>query len=155
MSIFSISRLHSMVRGTAGPLCYQLSGRRSGPGGCLYHPAQSSGFAACYTGSSVSARSADQDGILLHHCTGPPGKSTPRFSEDALIIRIQHVSQHLPCILILCLTLSDLDALLAASNWRPLSVVSTSCTLEYLAAPALLLAALSLLGHHLQHPNDF
>lgn len=77
MSIFSISRLHSMVRGTAGPLCYQLSGRRSGPGGCLYHPAQPSCLVACQTGPSVSAGSADQDGILLHHSTGPPGKRTP------------------------------------------------------------------------------
>lgn len=87
MSIFSISRLHSMVRGTAGPLCYQLSGRRSGPGGCLYHPAQPSCLVACQTGPSVSAGCADQDGILLHHSTGPPGKRTPRnLLEDAFII---------------------------------------------------------------------
>lgn len=48
----------------------------------------------------------------------------------------------------------DLDALLAAGDWRPLSVVSASCTLEYLVPSALLHAALRLLGHHLQHPHD-
>lgn len=64
--------------------------------------------------------------------------------------------KHFPeFIYILCLYLSDLDALLAASNWRPLSVVSASCTLEYLVASALLHIALSLLGHHLQHPCAF
>lgn len=48
----------------------------------------------------------------------------------------------------------DLDALLAACDWRPLSVVSASCTLEYLVPSALLQSALPLLGNHLQHPHD-
>lgn len=48
----------------------------------------------------------------------------------------------------------DPDALLAASDWRPLPVVGASCTLECLVPCPLLLSALSLLGNHLQHPND-
>lgn len=48
----------------------------------------------------------------------------------------------------------DLDAVLAAGDWRPLSVVSAPCTLEYLVPCALLHSALPLLGHHLQHPHD-
>lgn len=52
------------------------------------------------------------------------------------------------------LTVLDLDALLAACDWRPLPVVSASCTLEYLVTSALLRTALPLLGHHLQHPVD-
>lgn len=59
-----------------------------------------------------------------------------------------------PCIvIILSLTLSDLDALLAACDWRPLLVVSPSCTLEHMVASDLLRAALPVLGHHLQHPH--
>lgn len=58
------------------------------------------------------------------------------------------------CIIILCPPLLDLDALLAACDRRPLSVVSSSCTLEYLVPSALLLSALPLLGNHLQHPRD-
>ena len=54
-----------------------------------------------------------------------------------------------------CFLHSDLDAVLAACDRRPLSVVSTSCTLEYLVPSALLLPALPLLGDHLQHPHDF
>lgn len=63
-----------MVRGTAGPLCYQLSGCRSGPRGCLYHPAQPSRSVTCQTGPSLSTGGANQDSILLYHSTGPPGK---------------------------------------------------------------------------------
>ena len=48
----------------------------------------------------------------------------------------------------------DLDSVLAASDWRPLSVVGASCTLEYLVPSALLHSALPLLGDHLQHPHD-
>lgn len=59
-----------------------------------------------------------------------------------------------PCIIInLCLTLSDLDALLEACDWRPLPVVSPSCTLEHMVASDLLCTALPVLGHHLQHPH--
>lgn len=50
--------------------------------------------------------------------------------------------------------LLDLDALLAACDRRPLSVVSASCTLEHLVPFALLRSALPLLGDHLQHPHD-
>lgn len=64
---------------------------------------------------------------------------------------------HMLCTATYCfsvlLPLLDLDALLAAGDWCPLSVVSASCALEYLVPSAVLHAALPLLGHHLQHPH--
>lgn len=66
---------------------------------------------------------------------------------------IHVVSLHHSASLVSFLLCLDLDALLAACDWRPLPVVSASCTLEYLVPSALLHPALPLLGNHLQHPH--
>lgn len=53
-----------------------------------------------------------------------------------------------------CLIFSGFNTLLAASDWRSLSVVSASCSLEYLVSPVVLFAALHLLGNHLQYHHN-
>lgn len=74
-----------MVRSTEGPLCYQLSGCRSGPCGRLYHPAQPSRSVTCQTGPWVSTGGADQDSILLHHSTGTSGKRGHFFHSNCFL----------------------------------------------------------------------
>ncbi|MED6248974.1 hypothetical protein ATANTOWER_007678 [Ataeniobius toweri] len=86
------------------------------------------------------------------HCTTQPAGLVP--SQTGPTVDAGGLEQD-SILLHYCTRASDLDALLAASDWRPLPVVSASCTLEYLVPPALLCAALPLLGHHLQHPCDF
>lgn len=46
---------------------------------------------------------------------------------------------------------SGFNPVLAACDWRPLSVGSASYPLEYLVSAVVLFGALHLLGHHLQH----
>lgn len=52
------------------------------------------------------------------------------------------------------LILTGFNTLLAACDWRPLSVVSASCALEYLFSSVVLFAALHLLGNHLQYHHN-
>lgn len=62
-----------MVSGAAGQLRPQGSCCGSRAARSLHHPAQPALLVSCQTGAPVDARGPQQDGILLHHCTGPPG----------------------------------------------------------------------------------
>lgn len=140
-------RLCTVVGGPAGQLCPQVSCGGCGAAGSLHHTAQSARLVTCKTGPPVSAGSPEQDGILLHHGTGSPGTETHIALNAFHILELGIYDSG-------CFLCSDPDAVLAACDRRPLSVVSTSCTLEYLVPSALLLPALPLLGDHLQHPHD-
>lgn len=72
-------RLHTVVCGPAGQLCPQVSCCGSGATGSLHHTAQSAGLVTCQTGPPVSAGAPEQDGLLLHHCTGTPGTATQQL----------------------------------------------------------------------------
>lgn len=65
-----------MVGGPAGQLCPQVSRGGFGAAGSLHHTTQSARLVTGQTGPPVSAGSAEQDGILLHHSTGAPGTET-------------------------------------------------------------------------------
>lgn len=66
-----------MVGGPAGQLCSEGSCCGSGAPGPLHRAAQPAGLAACQTGPAVSAGTPQQDSILLHHSTRPPGTAAP------------------------------------------------------------------------------
>ena len=78
-------RLHTVVGGPAGQLCPQVSGRGCGAAGSLHHAAQSARLVAGQTGPPVSAGGPEQDGVLLHHGTGPPGTSTYTLTLCAIV----------------------------------------------------------------------
>lgn len=69
-------RLHTLDGGPAGQLCPQVSGRGCGAAGSLHHPAQSARLVPRQTGPAVRAGGPEQDGVLLHHCTGSAGTPT-------------------------------------------------------------------------------
>lgn len=62
-----------MVRGPAGQLGPRVSRCGSGAAGSLHRAAQSARLVARQTGPAVGAGVPQQDGVLLHYCTGTPG----------------------------------------------------------------------------------
>lgn len=74
-----------MVSGPTGQLCPQVSCGGSGLAGSLRHTAQSSRLVTHQTGPPVGAGGPEQDGILLHHCTGTPGTATENAAFKAIV----------------------------------------------------------------------
>lgn len=75
-------RLHTVVSGPAGQLGPQFSCRGSGAPGSLHCTAQSARLVTHQTGPALSAWIPEQDGLLLHYCTGTPGTATNANSQS-------------------------------------------------------------------------
>lgn len=144
--LFPPFRLHPVVGGAAGPLGSRVSAHGPGSAGSLHRPAQPAGLGPRQTGPAVRAGGVGQGGVLLHHSARPPGGAAP----PPLFCRWKYTFSRFvyppP-------RFSGFNPLLAAGDWRPLSVVSASGALEHLVPSPVFFAALPLLGNHLQYPH--
>lgn len=114
--LFLHKRLHPMVSGTAGWFCSQFTCWRSGPIGSLHYPTQPAGLVTCQTDPPISTGGLDQDSILLHHSPGTPGGAAHIPNSSTFLKR---------CIYLFVVSSPPgFNTLLAACDWRPLSVVS-------------------------------
>lgn len=133
-----------MVRGAAGWLGSGFSAHGPGSAGSLHGPAQPAGLGPPQRGPAVRAGGLGQGGVLLHHSTRPPGGAAP----PPLFYRWKYTFSRF---VYLSSGFSGFNPLLAAGDWRPLSVVSASRALEHLVPSPVFFAALHLLGNNLQY----